>query len=60
MAIIINKTPHPIHIINSDTKIVRTFPLCPGNDLIRLSQATVSDEKLDGVPTSRTIFGEAV
>ena len=59
MTTIINKTPHPIHIVDADGAVVRTFPACPAEDLIRLRAETVPCEELDGVPTSRTEFGEA-
>lgn len=59
MTIIINKTPHPIHIVDAEGAVVRTFSACPKDELIRLTAETVSLETLDGVPTSRTEFGEA-
>lgn len=59
MTTIINKTPHPIHIVDANGAVVRTFPACPKDELIRLTAKTVSLETLDGVSTSRTEFGEA-
>ena len=59
MTIIINKTPHPIHILDADGAVVRTFPACPKDELIRLTAETVFLETLDSIPTSRTEFGEA-
>ncbi len=59
MTVIINKTPHPIHIVDADGAVVRTFPACPKDELIRLTAQTVFLAALDGVPTSRTEFGEA-
>ena len=50
---IINKTPHPVNIVDGPT-----FPACPKDELIRLRSETVADAPIDGVPTSRTIFGE--
>jgi len=53
---IINKTPHPVHVINGNDDVVRTFPL--EGAPIRLKAESVQDEPIDGVPTSRTVFGE--
>ncbi len=55
---IINKTPHPVNLVDSVGKVLRTFPACPKEDLIRLKAETVPAGELDGVPTSRTEFGE--
>ena len=55
---IINKTPHPIHVLAGD-KVATTFPACPHEELIRLKAESVPDEPVCGVPTSRTAFGEA-
>jgi hypothetical protein len=55
---IINKTPHPVHLVDNEGKVFRTFPGCPKEDLIRLASETVPQVALDGVPTSRTVFGE--
>jgi hypothetical protein len=60
MATIINKTPHPIHIVDAEGNVIQTFPMCPVEELIRLKIATVPDVCLDGVPTSRTEFGEPI
>ena len=51
---IINKTPHPVTIVDGPM-----FPACPKDELIRLASQTVPAEPIDGVPTSRTVFGEA-
>jgi len=59
MAIIINKTPHPVMIVGEGDTIIRTFPACPREELIRLKSETVPVEAIDGVATSRTEFGEA-
>ena len=58
MATVINKTPHPVNIVDAEGNVVRTFPMCPRDELVRLSVNTVPAEDLDGVPTSRTEFGE--
>ena len=58
MATIINKTPHPIHLVDAAGNVLRTFPACPKEELIRLDAKTVACGELDGVPTSRTEFGD--
>lgn len=50
---IINKTPHPITIVDGPT-----FPACPKDELIRLASRTEPTGSIDGIPTSRTVFGE--
>jgi len=59
---IINMTPHPVHIVDSDNNIVCTFP--KGDTQIRLEAKTVplgilTDDKF-AVPLTYTEFGEAV
>ena len=56
---IINKTPHPIHVLVGD-KVATTFPACPHDELIRLKAESVPTEPVCGVPTSQTKFGEPV
>ena len=58
MTTIINKTPHPVNLVDASGEVHRTFPACPKEELIRLSANTVPAGELDGVPTSRTEFGE--
>jgi hypothetical protein len=54
---IINKTPHAVHIVDDNGRFVKTYD--KGDTQIRLSVKTVQDEPLiDGTPTSRTSFGE--
>lgn len=48
-----NYTPHPVHIIGSNGTTT-----IPNSGLIRLKATTVADESIDGIPTSRTVFGE--
>lgn len=56
--IIINKTPHPVHIVNESGGIVKTY-YEDGGSKIRLAVKTVRDIPLeDGTPTSRSEFGE--
>jgi hypothetical protein len=59
-ATIINKTPHPVTLVDNQDKVVKTFPACPKEELIRLSAKTVPAKELDGIPTSRTEFGSAI
>jgi len=59
MTTIINKTPHPVTIVGEENVIVHTFPACPREELIRLKSETVPAEAINGVATSRTVFGEA-
>jgi len=49
-----NLTPHPINMIDEAGRCYRTFE---PTGLVRLKSETVSDADIDGVPTSRTIFG---
>ena len=58
MSKIINKTPHPIHIVDATGEVVKTLPLCPKEELIRLASETVSAGEVAGVPLSKTVFGE--
>jgi len=53
---VINKTPHDVNIVSEDGRVVKTYPR--GDSLIRLGVETVQDTPLDGIPTSKTIFGE--
>jgi hypothetical protein len=53
---IINKTPHPVHIVDAAGNIVRTFP--KSDTLIRLKSAVRPLANFDGVPVTETIFGE--
>lgn len=50
-----NYTPHPVHIVGEDGTIAVTIH---NSGLIRLKATTVADEPIDGIPTSRTAFGE--
>jgi hypothetical protein len=54
---VINKTPHPIHIVEKGTKrIVHIYPKTQG--MIRLKIETVTMGMLaDGTPLTKTIFG---
>ena len=55
--LVVNKTPHQVHILDENGQVVRTYE--KGDSQIRLAVVTVQDEPLvDGTPTSRTKFGE--
>lgn len=55
---IINCTPHPVHVVNSEGSVLRTIE--PNGAPIRLAAKTVPAGEFDGVPLSRTEFGEPV
>ncbi len=56
---IINMTPHPIQILGeSNNRQIREIPA--SGKTIRLASKTVSTGNLDGIPVSRTIFGDPV
>jgi len=54
MTIIKNFTPHRI-VVCEDGEIPVVIE---STGLIRLKATTVADEPIDGIPTSRTVFGE--
>lgn len=57
MNTIINKTPHPVNIVDGNGNVVKTYP--KGESLIRLSVTTIPAASLpDGTPTSKTVFGD--
>jgi len=53
---IINLTPHPIHIVDDAGNVVHTFET--SGIIARLAARTVAAEPINGIPTSRTVFGE--
>ena len=54
---VVNKTPHPVHIVDENSQVVRTYE--KGDSQIRLAVKTVKGDNLaDGTPTSKTEFGE--
>ena len=55
---IINMTPHSVHIMDANNVITNEFP-ASGNQ-IRLKAETVIVGALEGVPITRTVFGEPV
>jgi len=54
--VILNMTPHPVNIIDGEGNEVARFESA---GQIRLAASTVQAETIDGIPTSRTIFGQA-
>ena len=50
-------TPHAIKIVDGEGKVVRTIE---SSGSIRLTAKTVSQRETDGIPLSKTIFGEPV
>jgi len=58
MEIIKNLTPHPIHLVDEDNNVIRTF--APAG-LVRLKAATVdAGFTVDDCKVTRTVFGEPV
>ncbi len=53
---IINKTPHPVNIVDENGKNIATFP--KADETIRLAVKTERKEPIGNIPTSVTIFGE--
>lgn len=51
---IINKTPHPVMILDAEGKLIARFESA---GQIRLAARTIADLAIDGIPTSRTEFG---
>ena len=55
---IVNCTPHPVMIVDADGNVVRTIE--PNGTPIRLKSETVPAGEHDGIPLSKTVFGEPV
>jgi hypothetical protein len=55
MAQIKNLTPHPIHLVDEDNKIIRIFA---PEGLVRLKSTTVEVGQIDGCKITTTQFGE--
>jgi hypothetical protein len=49
-----NMTPHPIMLLDEENEVVGRFE---STGLIRLSARTERAEDIDGIATSRTVFG---
>ena len=56
MAQIVNMTPHAVDVVNEKGELIHSFP-ASGNQ-IRLKVQTVSAGELNGIPVSKTQFGE--
>lgn len=57
MAVVKNLTPHPIHVVDADGNVTRTFQ---SEGLVRLKANTVTAGfEVDGIPVTTTQFGEA-
>ena len=54
---IVNMTPHPVMIIDQTGNVVRRFESA---GQIRLASQTVTREAIEGIPTTSTVFGQAV
>ena len=54
---IINMTPHQIDLVLDSGEV--WLEINPSGDLIRLSMTTEEDGLVDGIPVSRTTYGEA-
>lgn len=51
-----NLTPHPIHIVDAEGTVLKTFQ---SEGLVRLKASTVhAGFSVDGVPVTKTQFGE--
>ena len=50
-----NLTPHPIHLLGEENQILRSFQ---PEGLVRLKASTIDAGEIDGVPISKTVFGE--
>lgn len=55
--LILNYTPHPIHICNDENQVIKTIE---STGLVRLKASTVYIEHLDGVKITQTQFSEPV
>jgi hypothetical protein len=53
---IVNLTPHAINIVGADGQVVRT--IAPSGVSARLKATTVPVGDVDGIPTSKTVFGD--
>lgn len=53
---IVNCTPHAVTIVDAEGKVLRAIE--SNGKPIRLKSETVRDGEVDGIPLSRTVFGE--
>ena len=54
---IINKTPHDVIIFAPNGELIK-FLACPKDELLRLDQKVEPVGSLEGIPITRTIYGE--
>ena len=52
---ILNFTPHDINIVGADGEVVQTIP---SSGLVRLATTTASAGMVDGIPLTKTVFGD--
>lgn len=57
MSVIINATPHPINLVDDLGNIIKTFEL---GISIRLESQTVQVGNIDGIPITKTLFGDPI
>ena len=50
-------TPHSITIVDGEGKVVRVIE---SSGLVRLTVTTVSQGEVDGIPLSKTVFGDPI
>lgn len=56
MNIIINMTPHPVNILDGENNEMVVIPA--SGQTIRLQSRTERDGDINGIPISKTVFGE--
>ncbi len=55
---IVNCTPHPVTVVNTDGTVLATFP--KGEVIPRLTQSTEVVGEIAGIPVTQTVFGDTV
>ena len=58
MATIKSKVPHPVYVLGEDNKVIKRFPKNP--KMARIKQKTTKVREIDGVPLSKTSYGEVL
>lgn len=56
MAIIINKTPHAVYILNEDHSILKMYP--KSNGMIRVPETNEVIGEIEGIPITCTTWGK--
>jgi len=54
---IVNMTPHPVHIVDEEGNITKTYDMT--TKTIRLAAQTVKHSVIDGIQITSTVYGEA-